>query len=186
MAADSGKVAVGLLAQFHPGNIPDADDLGGFRRWLLTMISSNCSVFSKRPKVLRVNWKACSGGDGGPPNLAGRHLDVLPPQGLQHLNGGQIIILEAVGIQPDPHAVRPGADDPDQADSGQAGQRVLQIDDRVIGEKGFVEFILFRVEADHQQDIGGDLFDGDALLLDTRAVGRWRCLHSSAPAPTRY
>ena len=30
VAAHPGKIAVGLLAQFHPGHVPDADDLGAF------------------------------------------------------------------------------------------------------------------------------------------------------------
>ena len=31
MAAHPGKIAVTLLAQLHPGDIPDADDLSRFR-----------------------------------------------------------------------------------------------------------------------------------------------------------
>ena len=57
MPAQPGKIAVNLLAQFHPGQILHPDDLGGLSRprTVLTMMSSNCLTSESLPRALMVN-----------------------------------------------------------------------------------------------------------------------------------
>ena len=93
---------------------------------------------------------------------------------LHHVHGGQLVVLELVGVQPDPHAVRTGADDLDLADPGETGQGILQVDHGVIGQVGFIKAVVVRIEADHLQDIGGDLLDRDPLgLHGFGQLGQW-------------
>ena len=84
--------------------------------------------------------------------------------------------LEPVRVQPDPHAVRAGAEDPDLADARQPGQGILHIDDAVVGEKGLIKPVVVGIETDHQQNVGGDFPNVNPLLLDTAAgAGPVRC-----------
>ena len=85
--------------------------------------------------------------------------------GVHHIQGGQVVVLELVGVQPDPHAVGPGAEHLDLAHPGQTAQGVLQVDDGVVGEIGGIIAVIVGVDADHLQDVGGDLAHGDALGL---------------------
>ena len=103
-------------------------------------------------------------GDRRRAQLSGHDLNVLVGHRVQHILGGQVEVSEPLGVQPDPQAVGPGPENPDLTHPGQPGQGVLDIDNPVIGQEGRVEPVTFRVEAGHQQDIGGDLPDIHPLL----------------------
>src|SRR5262249_4823840 len=96
---------------------------------------------------------------------AGHDLDVLALDGGQHIAGREPEALKPLWIQPDPHAVWPGPEDSHLADSREPSQRVLQIDERVVGEKDLLEALIVGVEAGDEQDVGRDLADRDALSL---------------------
>jgi len=85
--------------------------------------------------------------------------------GVHHVQGGHVVILELVGVQPDPHAVLPGAEHLDLAHPGKTAQGVLEVDDGVVGEIGGIVTLIVGVDADHLQDVGGDLAHGNALGL---------------------
>ncbi len=61
---------------------------------------------------------------------------------------------------------------PDLSHAGQARERILQIDDRVVAQKGFVVTVVVGVKAPDQQDVGADFLDTDALGLN--GVGQLR------------
>ncbi len=65
--------------------------------------------------------------------------------------------LELLRVEPDAHAVRAGAEHRHLADAGQARDRVLQVDDRVVAQEGLVVAIVVGVQALDQQDVGADL-----------------------------
>ena len=98
--------------------------------------------------------------------MPGHHLDILVSDGVQDIRGGEIELFEPVRIQPDTHAVLTGAEDSHLADTRQPGERVLHVDDAVVGEKGLIEPVVVRIEADDEQNIRGDLPHGNPLDLD--------------------
>ncbi len=145
VAANLGKGAVGLLAQFHPGDVSNAHNLRFFR--------AARALDDDILELLDIGQTA-KGVDGELEHLVGRHrrtahlsgydLHILALDGVDHVQGGQVEILELFGVQPDPHAVRAGALDNDLAHPGQASQGIFQIDDRVVGQKGGVVPVIFR------------------------------------------
>ncbi len=81
--------------------------------------------------------------DRGPTHLPGYHLNILSLDGVDHIQRRQTVILEFLGVEPDPHTVRTGAFDDDLTDARDPGERIFQVDDGVIGKKGGVVTIVF-------------------------------------------
>jgi len=106
------------------------------------------------------------GGDRRRTELPAGDLDVLVLDRVLDVEHRQAIRLELRRVEPDAHAVRPGAQDLHLADTGQARQRALQVDQRVVAEEGLVEAVVPGIEAADQQDVGAHLLHADALRLD--------------------
>ena len=165
LAAEPAEVRVALLAQFDPADILDAD-----HACTLATLARNDDVL----KLLRIG-EAAQGIDGELKYLAVRHRraaqltrdhrDVLLLDGLLNVENREIEGLQLFRIEPDPHAVRSGADDLDLPNPGNAAEGILQVDDSVVAEKGFVEPVVVGIEVDHLQDVGRHLADGDTLRL---------------------
>src|SRR5262249_37786254 len=97
-------------------------------------MSPNCWASESRPRALIVNWKGCLPGTGGPAALAGAGLDVSAPRAAHRMGGGGPEGRGWLRIEPHPHAVRACPEDSHLADSREPGQRVLQVDERIVGE----------------------------------------------------
>src|SRR5581483_5311637 len=95
--------------------------------------------------------------------LSGRHLRVLAADRLLDVNRGKPVALELHRIEPYAHAVRSRAENLYLPDTGQTGERILQVDDRVVRQKRLAEPIVVGVETLDQQDIGADLSYIDSL-----------------------
>ncbi len=131
-------------------------------------MSSNSSTVERRPRVVRVIWNNWSEGTGGPPSCPGRYLDILIFHRVEDLHGGQSIRLHPVRVEPNAHAISAGPDNGDLADAGQAGERLLEIDDGVVAEEFRIVAVVVRSKADEHQDVGRYLLDADALALHLR------------------
>ena len=132
---ESRVVAEALLAQVHPGDVAQPDDLRrGAGRAPDDDVLELSVTSDSRPSVLTVNWKTWSFGTGGPPSWPAATCafwlwmafwtSPRQPEGIELLR-----------VEPDAHAVGAGAEDLHLADAGQAGERVLQVDDRVVAEE---------------------------------------------------
>ena len=78
-------------------------------------------------------------------NLARRHLDILILECLLNLENREPESFQFDRVQPDAHAVRARAEDCYLSHPRQASQRILQIDNRVVTQEGFVIAIIVRV-----------------------------------------
>src|SRR6185503_472955 len=67
-----------------------------------------------------------------PAELAGGDLRVLVLDRVLDVEDREPERVELLRVEPDAHAVRPGAQDLDLADPGDARERVLQVDDGVV------------------------------------------------------
>ena len=139
VAAHAAKIAVKLLVQIDPGNIFHPHQLCGFT--LLAAHALDDDIFEllgvgQPAQGVDRELEGLIGRHRRGPQLPGHHLDVLLLDGVHHIQGGQVVILELVRVQPDPHAVGTGAEHLDLAHPGQTAQGVLQVDDGVVGEKG--------------------------------------------------
>ena len=97
--------------------------------------------------------------------LSRSDLNVLVLDRVLYLRNGETVGSQLDRIEPDPHAVRPGAENLNLPDSRQTCDGVLQIDDRVVAQKRFIEPIVVGVQAADQQNIGADLLHLDSLGL---------------------
>ena len=118
------------------------------------------------------------------PDLAGRHLDVLLAQHLDHIAGREIARRQLVGIQPDAHAVILLAELQHVADAVHARQRIADLDG---GEVAQVELIVIRLPVAGSMSekrlttrrmLGRLLLDGDAGRLDDVGQRRQRLRHA--------
>ena len=140
---------------------------------VLMMMSSNWLASDSRPRALIGELEGLIFGHRRSAELSGDDLDILALDGGQDIRCREAESLEPVRVQPDPHAVRPGAEDPHLADAREPGQGVLQIDNGVVGEENLIKPVILGIEADHQQNVGGDLSDRDSLLLNAaRKLGQ--------------
>src|SRR5262249_4263773 len=92
-------------------------------------------------------------------------LYVLALDRVLHVDHGQAEGFELLRIEPDAHAVRPGAEDLHLTDAWQTRQGILYVDDRVVAEKGLVDAVVVGVEGLDQQEVGADLAAVHALRL---------------------
>ena len=176
-------VAEALLAQLHPGRRRAAARSAGRCRWRLD---------DDLPELARIRQSA-EGVDRELERLIGRHrrsadlpghdLHVLSLDGGQDVRRREAERLKPFRVQPDPHAVRAGPEHSHLADARGPGQWVHHVDDRVVREEDLVEPFVLGIEAGHQQDVGGDLPDRDALRSERLPeAGPARCWRRSGPA----
>ena len=166
--AHPGKVAVHLLAEFDPGDVLDPDDLR--RLAILGWHGLDDDILELRDLV-----QPAQGVDGKleglivrhgrAAELTGHHLIVLLLDGIGHVHRGHAVVLEPFRIHPDAHAVGPRSQHLDLADARNPAQRVLQVDQRIVGEIGFVVTLILGVQTDCHQDVGRNLSHADSLLL---------------------
>ena len=135
MAGEEGEVSVVLLAEVHMGYVAHADDLRGQAGAGFNDDVAKLAHVGKPAKRVDGELKRLVGGNGRAAELSGDDLYVLPLHRGHNVRCGEAVILELIGIEPDSHAVWACAEDPDLADAGEACEGVLQIDDRVVGEK---------------------------------------------------
>src|SRR5262249_30606588 len=98
-------------------------------------------------------------------DVAGGHIDVLVPDGLDHLAGCQVQRRQLLRVEPDAHAVLPLAEERHQADAGQARQLVEDVDLGVVAQAERVPAAVGRDEVDREQDVGRFHLHVDAFLL---------------------
>ena len=189
-AAETREDRVLLLAQLYPGDVLDAHHYGGLigLGGLERLAGFGGGGFGLDDDILELFYigHPAQGVDGELEHLVGgrrrsadlsrRHLNVLVLDCVLDVQNRQSIGLELVRVQPDPHAVRSGAEDRYLTDSRQTRNGALQIDDGVIAQKRFIEAIVVRVEAFDQQDIGADLLDVDSLRADLLRQLRQRAI----------
>ena len=110
---------------------------------------------------------------GRRPHLPGRDLHVLFLNGLDHIAHGHAQGGQLPRVEPHAHAVVQRAEDRRLAHTGQARQRVLDVDRGVVGKKQRIVGLFWRCQVDNQQHLGGLLLHGhpDALHILGQARG---------------
>ena len=92
-----------------------------------------------------------------------RGLQVLPPDRVDHVVGGETEARQPVGREPHPHAVVQPREQEGVADPGDALDVVQHVDGDIVGQEQAVIGLVRRVDAD-------DLQDGRGLLPDLEAL----------------
>ncbi len=115
-----------------------------------------------------------AGGDGGVQllagdrghgaELAGRDLGVLGLDGVDHVDGGQLVVVQLGRVQPDAHGVL-GAEELQFAHPLHPADDVLDVGDHVVGQGVAVHGAVFRDQTDDQQEVAGGFDHLDALAL---------------------
>ena len=165
---EAGEVAVRLLAKLHTGDIADANDLGRLTGLGWYRLDDNVLELRHIVQPAQRVYGQLKGlilGHRGAAQLTGNHLGVLLPDSVGHIHRGKAEILQPLRIQPDAHAVGTRAQHLHLTHAGNTPQRILQIDQGVVGQKGLVVAIIVGIQTDRLQDVGGHLADTDALLL---------------------
>ncbi len=97
--------------------------------------------------------------------LPRRHLHVLLAESANHVDRRHAATGELVGIEPDPHRVVTASKEGDVADAVEPRQRVLHLEQRVVGEVELVVAAIGRDEIHAEQDAGGLLLRRHPLPL---------------------
>ena len=166
LAVEAEFLRIGLRAEFDPGDVAEVDQaatLGGLvldddAGEFLGLVEARLDV----DRILEFDVL----GRGRRAGLAGRDILVLLADGLDDVRTDQVEALQLARIHPDAHGVFAGADDLDAADAGQTGERVDDVDRRVIAQKERVIFVVGRIKRDELEDRGVLLLDAHALRLD--------------------
>ncbi len=106
-----------------------------------------------------------------------RDLDVLRPQGRQHLAGIEAVRRHLVGIQPDPHRIVARPEQLHVAHARQPRQRILHMQGRVVGEVQVVARPVRRIKVHGEQDVRRRLAHLHAQPLHVLRQPRQRVLH---------
>src|SRR6267142_1503735 len=116
VTGESREVAEALLAQFDAGDVTEAHELGGGAAGRLDRDRVELAGVGEPAEGVDCELEGLVLRDRRAAELPGHHLDVLPPDGVQHVLGREPEGLQALRVQPDPHAVGAGSDYPDLAD----------------------------------------------------------------------
>ena len=100
---------------------------------------------------------------------AGGDLDVLRLQRQRHVVRRHAQRLQPAGIEPDPHRIVAAAEHRDRADAVDAGERILDLERRVVRDEQGVARIVGRDQVHDHHQVGRGLGDGHA---DSAHVGR--------------
>jgi hypothetical protein len=179
LAAQAGKGGKRFLAQLDPGDVLDADHHGG----LIGLGGLQCLAgfgggrsgldddvlelrdLSQPAHCCNRELEDLIRGHRRSAKLSRSHLDVLVLDRVLNLRNGKTVSPQFDRIEPDAHAVRAGAKNLNLPDSRQARDGVLQIDDGVVAQEGFIEPVVVGVQTADQQNIGADLLHFDSLGL---------------------
>ena len=179
LAAQPGKSRKRFLAQLDPGDVLDAhhhrgltglgglQGLAGFGGGRLGLDDDVLELRDLSQPAHRCHRELedLVRGHRRSAKLSRSDLNVLVLDRVLHLRNGETVGSQLDRIEPDAHAVRPGAEHLNLPDSRQARDRVLQIDDRVVAQEGFIEPVVVGVQTADQQNIGADLLHLDSLGL---------------------
>jgi hypothetical protein len=99
-------------------------------------------------------------------DLTGRRQLVLLGDGVRDVRNRDAETADDVGPQPDAHGVIAAAEQVDLPDALDAGDRVVDVDGRVIREKGAVVSAVRRLDREHEQGERQRLLHRDAVVLD--------------------
>ena len=156
-------LAVGLRSEFDPAHVAEPGDLAG-AAGLDDHLREFGRVAEPTGDVERV-LERLAARRGGRADLSRRDLRALLPQRLDHVLRHQPARLHFVGVEPNAHRILAGAEHDDVAHAGQAGDLVLELDGRVIGEIEAVVARVGRRQRDDLQDRRRILLHDDALRL---------------------
>src|ERR1051326_6166692 len=110
-----------------------------------------------------------------------RDLHVLALQGAGDVGGGQTQRLQAVRVEPCAHGIIAAAEHDDRADPVDAGERIDDLERRVIGDEQRVARFVGRIEMHDHHDVGRAFGDRDAdiahVLRQARLGDRDAVLH---------
>ena len=98
-------------------------------------------------------------------DLAGGIHGVLRLDGIDDFRNGDAHLRQTVGPDPKPHGVIARAENRDAGDARHARHQVVDVDDRVVGQKHAVVGVVRRIEREHDQRRGGGFLDRDALIV---------------------
>ncbi len=110
-----------------------------------------------------------------PAKLSGRYLCVLGLQRRDDIVGGQLVVMQLVRIDPDPHGVL-GAEHLDFSDALHAAYVVLDIGYRIVCQVVPVHRAIVGNQTNDEQKICGRFGDGNALPLNNLREQRSRQL----------
>ncbi len=166
LAVQAEFLGIGLRAELDAGDVAEMDQpaaLGGLVldddiAELRGLVEARLDVDG----VLELDIP----GRGRRAGLAGGDVLVLLADRADDVLGFEPEAVQLAGVHPDAHGVIAGADDPDAADAGQTGERVDEVDRRVIAQEKRVIFVVGRIQHHELQDRGVLLLDVDALRLD--------------------
>jgi hypothetical protein len=116
--------------------------------------------FAGGPGVDR-GWRSTSSGAGEAP-ITGRRLDVLLADGPHHVAGRQSVLGHLLRVQPDAHRIVARAEQPDLPDPLDAGQAVLDVEQRIVAQVRHVVAVVGRKQVHDHGEVGRALDRGDA------------------------
>ena len=116
---------------------------------------------------------AARAGTGGTPRPPAGATTFCSLTTRGNVGGGHAQPRHLVRVEPDAHAVVARAEDAHQADAGNARERVLHIQQRVVAEEDGVVAALGRGERDHLEKIGGRL--RTVMPWRITSAGSWLC-----------
>ncbi len=99
-------------------------------------------------------------------DATGGDLDVLLANGGDDVGGGQALGRDLVWVEPHAHRVVTGTKKLDLADAGQAGDRVLHLDRRVVADVDLVVAVVRREQVHDHREVGRALDRGDTEAAD--------------------
>ena len=163
LAIEGEDLPVGLRSELDPPHVAEPRDLAG-AAGLDDHLREFGRVAEPAGDVERV-LERLAAWRGGRADLSRRDLRALLPQRLDHVLRHQPARLHFVGVEPNAHRILAGAEHDDVAHAGQAGDFVLELDGRVIGEIEAVVARVGRRQRDDLQDRRRILLHDDALRL---------------------
>ncbi|CRR26763.1 hypothetical protein PAERUG_P47_London_12_VIM_2_12_12_05141 [Pseudomonas aeruginosa] len=169
-AVQSRGNVVALLAEFQARDIGEPDQravLVGAQHYLAELLRIVQGALHRQGRRQLLRGTARCAAEG-----AGRHLHVLPADGIAHVVDGEAEAHQLLRIDPDPHG-RLGREELQLADARQAPQLVVDIARGVVAEGGGVAALSAFLVAERidQQETG-------AGLLDLQALGQHRLRHA--------
>ena len=136
LAVEAALQVVGLRAEFKPRDIFQAQHAA-----IGSGANNDLAELFRRGQAARrahVVGELLSWGTGCAADLAGGIDRVLRLDGADDFRDGNAEVRQRIGIHPDAHGVLAGAEDRHRCNARQTGQRIVQVDVGVIGQKDVV------------------------------------------------
>ena len=109
-----------------------------------------------------------AGGCGFCAKLATRYNHALATDGIDNFRNRYTQVSEAIGFDPDTHRIITGAEDIDSADALDAGQSILDINQRIVTQEVLIEAWILCSQRNQHEDIGQRFFRGHAEARNLR------------------